>query len=236
MKPEIIFEDSDLLVINKPSGWITNDAVSTQGKDTVQGWVNENFDFPIAKDREFRNGIVHRLDKETSGILLIAKTKESFSDLQRQFKERIVKKSYIALVHGEIKQKEGVIDVAVGRLPWNRERFGPLPGGREAVTKYKVLDLYKKENETLTLVEVFPQTGRTHQIRIHMKHINHPLVADDFYAGRKTSRKDRAWCPRLFLHAFSISFIHPKSKKTVTFKAQLPDSLEKKLKSLTPDN
>ena len=103
--PNIIFQDDHLLVLDKPSGWITNDATTTSTQPVVQSWLRENFDYPLIGDREGRDGIVHRLDKETSGILLIAKTKDVFFDLQRQFKERLVEKSYIALAHGKIMEK-----------------------------------------------------------------------------------------------------------------------------------
>lgn len=235
MTPKIIFEDESLFVVSKPSGYITNDADTTTTQPVLQSWIRDNFDYPLKGNREFRDGVVHRLDKETSGILLVAKTKEAFEELQRQFKERLVEKSYVALVHGKVEPSEGIIDAPVGRLPWRRDRFGVLPGGREALTRYRVITNYKLQitNEKLTLVEFFPKTGRTHQIRIHAKHIGHPLVGDEFYAGRKTARNDRKWCPRLFLHALTIKFIHPDSIKRslpagrqVEFKADLPTDLQ----------
>ena len=200
--PKIIFQDDSLFVIDKPSGWITNSASTTGKQPVVENWLAENFQFSIFSFQECRHGIVHRLDKETSGILLVAKTKEAFEDLQAKFKGREVDKSYIALLHGRVELAEGEIKVAVGRLPWRRDRFGVLPGGRESESKYKVIKYY----EDYSLVEFRPKTGRTHQIRIHAKHIGHPIVGDEFYAGRKTARKDRKWCPRLFLHAASIKF------------------------------
>lgn len=225
MNPEIIFEDESLLVVNKPAGWITNSANTTTDQPVVQDWIKNNFDFSIFKFPECRNGIVHRLDKETSGILLIAKTKEVFEALQAQFKNREVQKKYLALVHGELDPTSGKIDISVGRLPWRRDRFGVLPGGRESTTEYKALTFYQKEKDKFSLVELSPKTGRTHQIRIHMKFLTHPIVSDEFYAGRKTARRDRKWCPRLFLHAFSIKFTHPVSKEVVHFEANLPEDL-----------
>jgi len=172
------------------------------------------------------------LDKETSGILLIAKTKEAFENLQAQFKNREVKKKYIALVHGEVDPAEGKIDITVGRLPWKRDRFGVLAGGRPSVTRYKSLGNYKNDKDMFSLMELAPETGRTHQIRIHMKFLGHPIVSDEFYAGRKTSRRDRKWCPRLFLHASQIEFTHPVSGKTQKFEAKIPPDLEGALKTL----
>jgi len=169
-----------------------------------------------------RAGIVHRIDKETSGILLIAKTPEAFRELQRQFKEREVKKTYLALVHGKLVPEEGEINAPVGRLPWNTERFGVVPGGKEAVTRYKVVKC-----EDISLVELYPETGRTHQIRVHLKYINHPIIGDYLYAGRKTSRDDRAGdAPRVMLHAWKISFIHPDTHKTLAIESPIPDDMK----------
>ena len=228
VNPTIIFEDESILVLNKPSGWITNDASTTTTQPVLQTWLRENLKYPLIGDRERRDGIVHRLDKETSGLLIIAKTISAFENLQSQFKERKVTKTYIALTHGEIEPKEGEIVASVGRLPWRRERFGVLPGGREAITKYKVISyhsLITDHGSLFTLVELYPKTGRTHQIRIHLKFIGHPIVGDYFYAGRKTAREDRLWCPRLFLHASKISFFHPETGKELTFESELPKDL-----------
>ena len=233
MTPRMIFEDSEFFVLEKPSGWITNSAKTTGIQPVVENWIAENFQFSIFNFQELRHGIVHRLDKETSGILLVAKTRIAFEELQRQFKERLVSKTYIALVHGNVDPPEGEINEPVGRLPWRRDRFGVLADGREATTEYKVLSYMLYGDEQLTLLEIKPKTGRTHQIRIHLKHIGHPIVADEFYAGRKTARKDRKWCSRLFLHAGGISFIHPTSKKKVIFKAELPSDLRTSLEQLT---
>lgn len=229
MEPQIIFQDEVLLVLNKPSSWVVNRAESVRVM-TVQDWIQDKFNFQN-NDSEFtsRAGIVHRIDKETSGVLLVAKTESTFYELQRQFKEREVEKSYIALVHGIIGES-GVINTPVGRLPWNRERFGVLAGGRAAETKYIRLAKFKfngsqTSGDDYSLVEFFPKTGRTHQIRVHAKSINNPLVSDEFYAGRKRARGDRVWCPRLFLHAKSISFNHPVTKQKLFFESNLPDDL-----------
>ncbi|MEK7168704.1 MAG: RluA family pseudouridine synthase [Patescibacteria group bacterium] len=230
--PKIIFQDENIIVVDKPSGWITNDTSTTNGQPTVQTWIRTNHQSPITNHLEFRDGIVHRLDKETSGILLVAKTESAFRELQRQFKERLVKKTYTALVHGEVKEKEGIINEPVGRLPWRRDRFGVLPDGRLAITSYKVLSRYTIYDIPYTLLELAPKTGRTHQIRIHLKHIGHPIVGDEFYAGRKTARHDRKWCPRLFLHASKIIFSDVFSKSEVEFNSPLPPDLTDILKSI----
>ena len=222
--PKIIFEDDSLMVLDKPSGWISNNAGTTTTQPVVQSWLAKTFKYPLVGNYEYRDGIVHRLDKETSGLLLVAKTKEAFENLQSQFKKRIVKKSYLALVHGKM-EGEGEISATVGRLPWRRDRFGVIPDGRESQTHYKVVKFYKGNNGGCTLVEFFPKTGRTHQIRIHARHVGHAIVADEFYAGRKTARNDRKWCPRLFLHAHTIEFIHPDTNKVISFTSPLPEVL-----------
>ena len=231
-EPKIIFQDDSLFVVEKPSGWITNDATTTKDQLTLQSWLRRNFQFSI-NNLQFRNGIVHRLDKETSGLLIVAKTKDVFEKLQAEFKSREVQKTYTALLHGPV-DKKGRIEATVGRLPWRRDRFGVMPGGREATTRYKVINyMVDSSNQKFTLLELKPETGRTHQIRIHLKYINHPIVSDSFYAGRKTARNDRVWCPRLFLHAGSISFLHPQTKVKVDFKTDIPEELRETLDKLS---
>ncbi len=238
MDVKVVFEDKDLVVLDKPAGMIVNKSDTTKGEKTVQEWVEEkfsifNFQFSIDRESDFfkRAGIVHRLDKETSGIILVAKTREAFENLQSQFKERKVQKTYIALAHGKIEPVEGEINIAVGRLPWNRKRFGVLSGGRESVTRYRVIS---NSQQDLTLVELYPKSGRTHQIRVHLQYIKHPIFSDPLYGGRKTSRNDRELLPRVFLHASKISFFHPATKKALSFESPLPEDLNKFLDSLKP--
>jgi len=233
--PKIIFENKNFVCINKPAGWIVNEANTAKTPLILQTWLKDNFDFPVFKNYEMRNGIVHRLDKETSGVLLVAKTEEYFLYLQSLFKERKIQKSYLALCHGKVLPTEATINAPVGRLPWNRERFGVLAGGREATTKYIVKSYLTNDSEDFSLLELFPKTGRTHQIRIHLKYINHPIVSDDFYAGRKTSKKDREWCPRLFLHAYSLEF-NDKEGKLVKIESELFEDLKNALNLLYTKN
>ncbi len=252
MEIVILFEDDDLIVIDKPAGVTVNRAETTKHEATIQDWAEEklgieNLELRIKEEEEKtkegeygndfykRGGVVHRLDKETSGILILAKNSEAFLNIQKQFREREVKKVYQALAHGEIVPLKGEINVPVGRLPWSGKQFGVVPGGKESKTLYKVLHSYQKSKnkEKLTLVELYPQSGRTHQIRVHLKYIGHPIFADFLYAGRKTARDDRKILPRVFLHAASISFTHPATGETLDFSSPLPKELEGFLTSLT---
>jgi len=256
MEPQIIFEDENLLVVDKPAGVIVNKADSAKGLVTLQDWVEKKYAIqkikPLSdlekskyvvegynKYDEFvsRSGIVHRLDKETSGIILIARNAETFINLQNQFKSGTVSKTYTTLVHGRVEKESGEIDAPIGRLPWNRMRFGVFPQGRSAQSKYKVLSykLHKtgKTQETLSLVEVYPKTGRTHQIRVHFQYINHPVFGDELYAGRKTGRQDRQEVDRHFLHASKIHIMHPTTNQSTDFESALPSSLSIFLNKLT---
>lgn len=224
MEPKIIFEDDDLLVVDKPAGMIVNRAQTTKGRLTLQDWLEEEKKILID-----RAGIVHRLDKETSGILVVAKSVPVMKILQEQFKSRQVKKTYWCLVHGLVVPRTGTINLPISRNPFNRQKFGVFIGGREAETSYQVLSYYHRLTEKFSLVEVKPKTGRTHQIRVHFKQIGFPLVADEWYGGRKTSKKDRVWCPRLFLQAIVIEI------NEQVFRTGLAVDLQRVLDKLTKD-
>lgn len=230
MEPKIIFEDNDLLVVDKPAGMVVNRAKTTKGQLTLQDWLVQ--ERKILVDRA---GIVHRLDKETSGVLIVAKSEPVKQSLQAQFKSRLVKKTYWCLVHGLVVPKEGRINLPISRNPFNRQRFGVFIGGREAETDYQVLSYYHRLTEKFSLVEVKPKTGRTHQIRVHFKQLGFPLVGDEWYGGRKTSKKDRVWCPRLFLQAMSIELNHPQSFKKLELRTSLAVDLQRVLDKLVKD-
>jgi 23S rRNA pseudouridine1911/1915/1917 synthase len=240
--PQIIYKDRNLIILNKPAGMIVNNADTSRDEYTVQDFVLENYELPTTGDdpknpSEFllRGGIVHRLDKDTSGALIVALTEESFVNLQRQFKERVVKKEYIALVHGRL-VAEGEINVPIGRLPWNRMKFGVIPQGRPSFTKFKTISYKKivegKRSEGLSLVEVYPQTGRTHQIRVHMQYAGHPIFGDSLYAGRKNISRDRKLLNRHFLHASKISLLK-EDGKNMTFEVPMSSELVDFLAQLT---
>lgn len=246
----IVFEDEAICAIDKPSGITVNRSENEKG-ETIEDWARLRQGFRRRQDyggqvvgqaeeisnSEFykRAGIVHRLDKETSGILLIAKNEDVFHKLQQQFVNREVSKVYTALVHGRMETAKIIIKNKVGRLPWNRRLFGVIEEGREAETEINVVNYYQdKQNNPYTLVNVFPRTGRTHQIRIHLKHIKHPILSDPLYAGRIVLRQDLKICRRLFLHAGKIEFKHPGSGQKMILESQLPDDLVSALNSFTP--
>ena len=254
MKLEIVFEDREVLVLNKPAGLVVNRS-QTIKEETLQDQLSEYFNLGSSLGIGDRAGIVHRLDRETSGLLLVAKTPKAFENLQDQFRERKVEKEYVCLAHGQINQDSGVIEGDVGRIG-KFGKFGIVEGGRESRTEYKVIKKYEftkrlfdellpkvqtksrinyliKQAKKYTLLNLFPKTGRTHQIRVHIKSIGHPVVSDLIYTPKKLLKFDFLWCPRLFLHASKIKFTHPKSKKDIEFKSGLPGDLKDALSYLT---
>ncbi|MCH7951443.1 RluA family pseudouridine synthase [Patescibacteria group bacterium] len=240
MEPQVLHEDDSILVVDKPAGMVVNRATTVRGA-TLQDWVEENFQFPIFRDSRLRNGIVHRLDKETSGVVVIAKTAESFVRLQEQFARRTVSKVYLALVHGEVKPRMGSIALPLARSQRNRERFAVSAIGKKAKTSWRVLGVYKNLRRSgvntrgyqgFSFLEIKPKTGRTHQIRVHMAHLKHPIVGDVRYTGRKRGREDRKWCSRQFLHAARLAFGHPQSGRRVRYEASLPEDLSAVLELL----
>lgn len=227
-----IYEDEDLLVIDKPAGVIVNKAVSTRGKLTVQGWLEKNFDWPVFKKKVFRQGIVHRLDKDTSGLLILAKNAKALKNMQSSFKKRQVKKEYLSLVHGHLKPKKGKVTAPVTRNPFNKQRFGVFVGGKPAETSYQVVEYYLRDKKQYSLISLKPKTGRTHQLRVHLKYLGYPIVADKWYGGRKQHKKDLKWCENLFLQAIKLEFKQPVTKKELSLKIKLSQDKKAVLKSL----
>ena len=221
----IIFEDDSICVINKPSGIVVNEAESSRG-NTIQSWFEaKNPGIQEYRNLEFgqKGGVVHRLDKDTSGVMVLAKTPEAYTVLKQQFLERKTVKKYVALVHGKFKENDGVITAPLMRHPKNRFKF--TVGGdvdRSAITEWKVIGQYSMHNAEFTLLELTPHTGRTHQLRVHLQSINHPIVSDPIYGFAKRIQDDLSWCPRLFLHAKYLEFIHPVSGEKVHFESDLP--------------
>ncbi len=235
MEPEIIFEDDWICVVNKPWGWVVNDAETVKG-ETVQSWFKDRIKGSLDSARddkanEFasKGGVVHRLDKDTSGILVLAKTEEAYEGLKKQFLERTAVKKYLALVHGNLKEQTGVLSTPIDRHPKNRHKFavtGDL--SRTSITEWKVAQRFDEYD----LVELTPHTGRTHQLRVHMQHMGHPIVSDPIYGFQKKVKQDLEICPRLFLHAKQLTITHPVTGTTQTFDAELPKDLQKVLDSI----
>lgn len=219
---ETIYEDNFLLAINKPSGLVVNRSQTSQS-NTLQDHFSENL---VEEDEEFnsRNGIVHRLDKDTSGILLVAKDNPTFIALQQQFKSREVVKEYDTLVYGEITDEEFEINVPLGRNPRNRIKYAVIEGGKESLTHFKKLKTYNFEKFTATHLKCMPKTGRTHQIRVHLLAINHPIVGDSIYATKKQLDDSRENFGRMMLHATSLEFTHPTTNERLRLVTKLPDA------------
>ena len=277
-KIDVLFEDNDLVVINKPAGMVVNRAASAPGV-TVQDWMEDKYHFqqladsgelqhdkswwsllPESFDPSYgepeqvfmsRTGMVHRLDKDTSGVLILGKNPGSMLQLMSQFQERTVQKSYQCLVHGKFVQDQDVVNLPIARSEHNRQRFTVVAGGRVASTEFKVLERYDFNQDKLladveasagekkvrewqqklrvyegfSLVECLPKTGRTHQIRVHMSYLQHPLVGDRLYVGKKRIKVDELWCPRQFLHAHTLELKHPRTNEILKFTANLPEDL-----------
>ncbi len=206
---DIIYEDDDIVAVNKPAGLIVHPGAGTRGTTTLVEGLLATRELPPSDD-PVRPGIVHRIDKETTGILVVAKTPQAMTALKRQFAEREVEKSYLAWVAGTFDETEGTIDAPVGRDPRAPRRMTVLPDGRAAETEFHVLA--RRSGRTLVLIR--PRTGRTHQIRVHFKYIGHPVVGDDLYGGPRAEG--------LELHAWKLSITHPTTGARLTFEAPPP--------------
>jgi 23S rRNA pseudouridine1911/1915/1917 synthase len=230
---DILFEDKSLLVVNKPAGLVVHPAAGHEEHTLVNALLFHCKGSLSGIGGVARPGIVHRLDKETSGCLVVAKNDETHIALSEQFSNRVVKKVYHAIVCGEVPREAGEIHAAIARHPTHRKRMAVHDDsdGRAAHTSYRVLE---KLNHA-TLVEAQIHTGRTHQIRVHFQHLGHPVVGDDTYGSAKNKRlKELAnyAAPRVLLHAKELSFIHPRTQKTLKFSAPLPDDFKQALKLL----
>lgn len=220
---EVVFEDDHLLVINKQAGLVVHPALGHAQDTLVNALLHYAPGLALLDDQ--RPGIVHRLDRDTSGLMVVAKTETALQNLQRQFKVRTVEKIYFALVHGCPDVPEGIIDVPLGRDPQNRREIAPLKEGKPARTHYTVMQVF----QDYSLLKIKLETGRTHQIRVHLAWLKHPVAGDTVY-GR---RKNRLPLTRQFLHAGQLSLDHPASGQRLTFTAPLPVDLQTALNSLT---
>jgi len=235
----IVYEDDDILIINKPAGMVVHPGSGNYSGTLVNGvaYYLKQQNPTLKEDELSRFGLVHRIDKNTTGLLVMAKNPKAMSDLAKQFFNHTVHRRYIALVWGDFDKDEGTITGHVGRHERFRKLFTTYPDGehgKDAITHYKVLERFNY----VTLVECRLETGRTHQIRVHMQHTGHPLFNDDFYGGDKIVKgtvftKYKQFvencfelCQRQALHAKELGFIHPTTKKQVHFESDLPDDMQ----------
>lgn len=225
---DIIYEDDDILVVNKPAGMVVHPACGNYSGTLVNALLNyKGFLTEFNKPRDtkdekhvLRPGIVHRLDKDTSGIMIVAKTGVSLRRLSKQLKNRTIVKKYIAVVRGVVDLDEGVIKAPISHDKKDRRRMAiDEEDGKEAITYYRVVKRNKKDN--FSVLEVRPKTGRTHQIRIHLLHIGHPILGDTLYNGPKVEDLSRQ-----ALHAHSISFTHPTKNTLMELTAELPEDIK----------
>lgn len=213
MHLDILFEDNDLLVLNKPAGLVVHPGAGQQTGTLVNALLAHCKNLSGIGGKE-RPGIVHRLDKETSGVLVVAKNDAAHRDLSKQFAERTTGKTYLALVAGTPRKSSGEIEAPIARHPVHRKKMSVARrGGRSAKTEYRVV----RSSSERSLVECVIHTGRTHQIRVHLHHLGHPVLGDKLYGGKRA-----ADFPRQMLHAWKLTFTHPHSGEHMTFEAPIP--------------
>ncbi len=228
---DIVFEDETLVVVNKPAGLVVHPAAGSPS-GTLANALAYHFQQLPDGGTGVRPGIVHRLDRDTSGLLVVAKTETALENLSDQFRDRTVFKSYVALVHGRVISNTGRIDQPLARDPGNRTRMAVVRGGRNALTLYRV----RRSFQRFTLLDVELKTGRTHQIRVHLAWLKHPVVGDETYgAGRDNTIQDARLRARIrnlnrhFLHAEKLGFTHPETREFVKFESPLPAELSEVL-------
>lgn len=229
----VLYEDSSIIVIDKPPGMVVHPAPGNPTGTLANALLSHCIDL-AGINGVLRPGIVHRLDKETSGVMVVAKDNEAYHQLVKQFKNRTIKKTYLAIAFGNLKQDEGQIDLPIGRHPDQRKKMSiRTTRGRAALTRWKVLERFG----SFTFLEIHPQTGRTHQIRVHLSAMRHPLLGDPLY-GRKGKagtiqdlpvRESIKKMTRLALHAHQLGFHHPRTGEKVQFVAPIPQDMEETL-------
>jgi 23S rRNA pseudouridine1911/1915/1917 synthase len=218
---EICYEDDDVTVINKPAGMVVHPSPGHDSGTLVNALLAYYPDLP-GIGQEKRPGIVHRLDKDTSGLIIVAKNDVALRHLQLQFQERYIQKGYLALVHGRFVKSEILVDAPIGRDVKDRKRMAVIPAGSSAQAKTaQTLVALRSQSSDYSLLECSPYTGRTHQIRVHLAYINHPIVGDTVYGNKKGS----PLLARQFLHANKLSFKRPSDDMLLTLNAELPDDL-----------
>ncbi len=223
MSLDIVYEDDDVIVVNKPSGMVVHPAAGHESHTLVNGLLAHS---PLSTiNGEFRPGIVHRIDKDTSGLLMVAKNDNAHTELSKQLKEKKNLRKYVALVYGVIDEDSGAINAPIGRSKTDRKKQAIVSDGRDAITHFSVI----KRFENFTLVECRLETGRTHQIRVHFKYIGHSLVGDPLYGPKKVYGNNGQ-----FLHAQELGFEHPTTGELMIFSSPLPEYFKNQLAKLAP--
>jgi len=217
----ILYDDDDVIVIDKPKGMVVHPANGNYTGTLVNVIMSKFGDNLSGINGVIRPGIVHRIDKDTSGVLVIAKNDKAHLKLAEQLKEHSMTRVYVAVVRGKLKEKVGTIDAPIGRNPKDRKKMGVVANGKRAVTHYKVI----KELDDCSVIEVRLETGRTHQIRVHMSYIGHPLLGDSVYSNGK----NKYGFVGQALHAKILGFIHPSTGEYMEFSSNLPEEFEKLL-------
>ena len=231
---DIVYEDEDIIVINKPSGMVVHPAPGNYSGTLVNALLYHCKDSLSGIGGVMRPGIVHRIDKDTSGLLVVAKNDFSHNELSEELKHHGIVREYHAIVKGGFKTEGGVVSAYVGRHPIDRKKMAVLPdgapGAKDAVTHYEVLARFSG----FTYLKLYLETGRTHQIRVHMSHIGHPLIGDEVYGGgvSRFEREHKALLDGQALHARRLTLTHPRTKERMTFECELPDNFKKLLKIL----
>jgi 23S rRNA pseudouridine1911/1915/1917 synthase len=231
---KIVHEDETLVVVDKPAGLVVHPGTGNR-QGTLANALLHHFQ-SISRSETIRPGIVHRLDKATSGLMVVAKNDQAHEILAHQFKDRQVEKRYLALVYGCVKEAEGIIDVSLGRDPFVRTKISTRSRrSRKALTRYQTIRNYRD----FSYLRIYPHTGRTHQIRVHFQHLGHPVVGDETYGGKAIQRvqdpdlvESIQTLNRYFLHADSLAFVHPDTGERVSFEIPLPDALAELLRAL----
>ncbi len=227
---DVIYEDSDIIVVNKPKGLVVHPGSGNPDGTLANSLMNMCKDSLSGIGGEIRPGIVHRLDKDTSGILVVAKNDKAHINLSEQIKNHEVEKTYIALVRGIVKENEATIDMPIGRSMKDRKKMSVNQNGKNAITNFKVIDRFLEEN--CTLLEIKIETGRTHQIRVHLAQIGYPIIGDDTYSNGKNIWGVKGQC----LHAKSLKFKHPITQKEMFLQAELPEYFKNILEKLEDKN
>lgn len=219
---EIIYEDQDVLVVNKPQGMVVHPSIGHSSGTLVNALLYHIKDLSGINGK-IRPGIVHRIDKDTSGLLMIAKNDVAHEKLSEQLKEKKAQREYIALVHGLIHHDKGTIDAPIGRDSSNRKKYAVVDNGKPSVTHFEVIERFNK----FTLIKLILETGRTHQIRVHMDYIEHPLAGDPIYGPRKTIKGNGQ-----FLHAETLGFTHPTTGEEMKFSSPIPEIFQETIEIL----